>query len=301
MDHGSIDSRTGFAQVAFAHVLWGILPLYWSLLNHVPSIEVMMNRILWTGLFSAGYFLLKGKNPIRIALETFRTSRVWLLVASALFIALNWIVFLYTISLGHLLQASMAYFISPLLLVLFAMIFFKEKMGKLQAVALSLCLIGVVYTGVMGGEIPYFSLIIALTFAAYTICKKALRLDGIQALLMDGLIIMPVSLSFVTYLLVTGQSSYSLNDIPTTSLLILGGIVTIIPLVLYIRGNMSVSATTVGFLQFILPVMAFLLGIFVFDEPFKVHDAITFSCILAGVTLYLISLRKKTVLKELPV
>ncbi len=145
------DSRQGLVQVALAHVLWGILPLYWSMLNHIPSLEVMMNRMLWTAVFCALYFVLKSQNPFSIAVRTFRTSPVWLLIISALLIATNWVVFLYTVSIGEILQASMAYFISPILLVLFAMIFFKERMGKLQGLALTLCLIGVVYTAVLGG------------------------------------------------------------------------------------------------------------------------------------------------------
>jgi len=300
MGNKEIDSTKGLVQVTLAHVIWGMLPLYWSLLNHVSSFEVMMNRMLWTALFCALYFLVRGRNPLRIAQDIFRTRNVWLLFISAVLISVNWVAFLYTVASGHVLQASMAYFISPLLLVLFAFIFFRERMSLIQSAALLLCLSGVVYTTILSGVIPYFSLLIATTFAAYTICKKALHLDGIQALLMDGLIILPLSLSYILYLSVSGNGSYSLSDPKTTLLLVFSGIVTLIPLALYISGNMSVSAMSVGFLQYILPTMAFLLGVFVFREPFMAHDVITFSLIIAGVAIYLVSLRKKAAVQTNP-
>ncbi len=287
------DSAAGLIQVTLAHVIWGVLPLYWSLLNHVSSLEVMMNRMLWTVLFCASYFLMRGRNPFRIAREIFRTRNVLLLISSSLLISVNWFAFLYTVASGHVLQASMAYFISPLLLVLFAFIFFKERMSRVQSAALLLCLSGVAYTTILSGVVPYFSLLIAATFAAYTICKKALHLDGLQALLMDGLIILPLSLSYLLYLLLSGNSSFSLSDPLTNLLLVFSGIVTLVPLALYISGNMGVRAISVGFLQYILPIMAFLLGVFVFREPLFTHDIITFSLIITGVGIYLISLGRK--------
>ncbi len=294
------DSREGLIQVTLAHVLWGILPLYWSMLSHLPSLEVMMNRMMWTAIFCSGYFLLRRKNPIRIVKTVLKTRNTLLLITSALLLAVNWVAFLYTVATGHILQASMAYFISPLLLVLFALIFFREKMKRIQSIALFLCLTGVLFAAIIGGEIPYLSLLIALTFAAYTICKKALHLDGVQALLMDGVLMFPVSFGYNLYLILTGESSYLTSGIPVDFLLIFSGVVTLVPLAMYISGNMSVSATSVGFLQFILPIMAFLLGLFVFKEPFRASDGITFAFILGGVLLYLVSLKCKGGAERIP-
>ncbi len=275
------------ALIVTGYLIWGLLPMYWKLLSGVPSLEVLMHRILWSAVLSSSYFLLHRSNPLRVLREIFRSHSRVLLLTSAVILALNWLSYVYAITSGHLLQASMGYFIAPMLTVFFGLLFFRERMNRLQAGAVILSGAGVVFTTVQAGKVPFLSLFIALTFSLYTMCKKKIHLTGLTSLLADSLILLPAVALYLGMLDVQGTNSFTLTD-PLTSLLLAGsGIATLVPLTLYINGAIRIEAKSVGFLQFITPVMAFLLGVFVYREPLLVQDIITFSFILAGVGLYI--------------
>ena len=275
------------ALIVTGYLIWGLLPLYWKLLSAVPSLEVLMHRILWSAVLSTSYFLLRRINPLRVLREIFHLHNPILLLASAVVLALNWLSYVYAITSGHLLQASMGYFIAPMLTVFFGLLFFRERMNRLQAGAVILSGFGVVFTTFQAGEVPYLSLFIALTFSLYTMCKKKIHLDGLKSLLADSLILLPAVLVYLAVLDVRGASSFTLADPLTCALLIASGFATMIPLTLYINGAIRIEIKSVGFLQFITPVMAFLLGVFVYREPLLVTDIVTFSFILAGAGLYI--------------
>ncbi|MBN2859207.1 MAG: EamA family transporter RarD [Sphaerochaetaceae bacterium] len=275
------------ALIVTGYLIWGLLPLYWKLLSAVPSLEVLVHRILWSAVLSSSYFLLRGINPLKVLREIFRLHSPVLLLTSALILALNWLSYVYAITSGHLLQASMGYFIAPMLTVFFGLLFFRERMNRLQAGAVILSGLGVLFTTLQAGKVPYLSLFIALTFSLYTMCKKKIHLDGLKSLLADSLILLPAVLVYLAVLDVQGSSSFTLSDPLTGALLIASGFATMIPLTLYINGAIRFEMKSVGFLQFITPVMAFLLGVFVYRETLLVTDILTFSFILAGAGLYI--------------
>jgi chloramphenicol-sensitive protein RarD len=283
----------GMLLITAGYLIWGLLPLYWKFLSHVSSLEILLHRVLWSAVLCVVYVLLSKHNPFTFIKHTLIHHSIGLLILSSLLLSINWLTYIYAVTTNQLLQASMGYFISPLLIVLFGLILFKEKMSSLQIIALCICALAVLYATVRVGKIPFLSIAIGLTFSMYTMCKKIIKLDGIQSLLIDTVLLLPVVIVTLIFMAQKGSSSFTHVNIATDILLIGGGLATFIPLSLYISGSLIASTKSVGFLQFITPIMAFLLGVFIFNEPFKSGDIITFSLIFIGVILYLISLRKR--------
>lgn len=287
-----MNSSKGLLFITSGYLIWGLLPLYWKFLSHVSSLEILLHRVLWTALICMIYLVVSKRNPFSFIKETLKSRSIGLLILSALLLSINWLSYIYAVTTNHLLQASMGYFISPILIVLFGLILFKENMSTLQTIALIVCGVAVIYATVRVGKVPYLSIAIGLSFSLYTMCKKIIKLDGIQSLFIDTFLLLPIVLITMITMAIKGTSSFTQISIPTDMLLIGGGVATFVPLALYISGTLITSTKSVGFLQFITPIMAFLLGIFIFDEPFTSSDAITFSLILVGVILYLFSLKR---------
>ncbi len=282
------EAGRGVFLIVSGYLIWGFLPIYWKLLAAIPSLEVLMHRVLWSFVLCILYFLFQKRNPIHLIRTIFSSHHKVLLVASSVILGINWLSYVYTINSGHLLQASMGYFIAPLITVFLGLIFFKERMNRLQVAALIISGAGVLFTTIQAEEVPYLSLVIAFSFSSYTMCKKKISLDGISSLFADSLILLPAALIYLVYQGSEGRSS--LTQAGSAALLIGAGFATLIPLSLYISGAIRIPAKSVGFLQFITPVMAFFLGVFIYGEPLVTSDIITFACILAGAGLYVKSL-----------
>lgn len=281
----------GLLQVVSGYLIWGLLPIFWKTLTHVNSLEVILHRILWGAVCAALYFLIQKRNPLRILLTVWSTDRKYLLILSALTVTANWLSYVYAVNSGQILQASLGYYISPIMLVTLG-VFFKEPMTRLQKAALVLAVIGVLYSAVRVGTIPWLSLLIAGTFAGYAMIKKRMGFDGMKALLSDTVILFPVTLAIVLYLFATGQGMFLQPEAPRGSdlLLMLAGPATLLPLGLFIQGTISIPYKTIGFMQFITPTMTFLLGTIVYGERFNLDEFITFLFIIAGVLCYVLSL-----------
>ncbi|MGM0432101.1 MAG: EamA family transporter RarD [Spirochaetota bacterium] len=283
-------SGHGIAQVTSGYLIWGSLPIFWKTLSHVSSFEVLLHRILWAAVWASVYFLLKGNNPLYILKQAWSQSSLPLLILSALVVAVNWLAYIYAVTSGHILQASLGYYICPIVIVVLSVLLFKEKMNRLQKLALVFCIVGVGYSAIQVGTIPWLSLLIAGTFALYATSKKLLKLDGMTALLSDAVLLSPIVLIIVVVTAVRGQSAFLFTGIGTDVLLVLSGIATLAPLVLFIQGTMKIPYKTVGFLQFITPTMTFVLGVAVYGERFTLYEGITFLLILLGVGSYVVSL-----------
>jgi chloramphenicol-sensitive protein RarD len=281
----------GLLQVVSGYLIWGLLPIFWKTLAHVHSLEVILHRILWGAVCASLYFLIQKRNPLRILRTVWSTDRKYLLILSALTVTANWLSYVYAVTSGQILQASLGYYISPIMLVTLG-VFFKEPMTKLQKAALVLAVIGVLYSAVRVGTIPWLSLLIAGTFAGYAMIKKRMGFDGMKALLSDTVILFPITLAIVLYLFVTGQGMFLQPEAPRGSdlLLILAGPATLLPLGLFIQGTISIPYKRIGFMQFITPTMTFLLGTIVYGERFNFDEFVTFLFILAGVLCYVLSL-----------
>ncbi len=268
-----------------AYVLWGFLPVYWKLLQEFPAGVILANRIIWSCFFVGG--LLWYKNELKTALALFSDRKsIFLVTFSSLIISLNWFTYIWAVNSGFVIQASMGYYINPLMVVLMGTLIFKEKMDKPEKIALFLAFIGVMVITLEYGRIPWVSLILATTFSIYGLCKRVVQVGSFVALAIETLMIMPFALIYLSYMQQSGE--LVLGDISVTSwgLLMGAGVVTATPLLWFAIAAKSIPFSVLGFIQYLSPTISLLLGVFLFKEPFGVYHMISFSFIWAGLLLF---------------
>jgi len=268
-----------------AFLLWGFLPIYWKALKHVPSIEVLAHRILWAGVFVV--LLLAFWRRLGVLRGAFRDLRsLWLCLLSASIISINWLIYIWAVANGFVLETSLGYFINPLLSVLLGMVFLGERFRRLQKLALLLAALGVLYLTISFGKPPWIALGLATSFGFYGLLRKIAKWDSLIGLALETLIIMPVVLAVLVVLEVRGEAHFLHGEIATSLLLIGGGVVTAVPLLLFAHGARRLRLSTIGLLQYLAPTCQFLLAVFVFGERFTRVHLVSFSCIWLALILY---------------
>ncbi|MFY0742952.1 EamA family transporter RarD [Solibacillus silvestris] len=283
------EQKKGVFLAIGAYLMWGIIPLYWKQLQHVGSVEILVGRVIWSFVFTVLFVLLIRQYKqmiVDIKMLWKNKKQFILLFVASVFVSLNWGIFIWAVNNGHLLQTSLGYYINPLISVLFGMIFFKEKISRATAVAVTIAAIGVGYQAVLGGTIPWVSLALALTFAFYGVIKKQIPLDATRGLAIETLFVLPIAVSIYIYLMNTSEIAFMHVDWKTNLLLMGGGIVTALPLVLFAKSAQKIPLYLMGFIQFLAPTISLMLGIFLYKEPFTLTEFITFLCIWLAVFIF---------------
>ncbi|WP_238457504.1 EamA family transporter RarD [Alkalihalobacterium alkalinitrilicum] len=256
-----------------AYLLWGILPLYWKLLDAVPAQEVLAHRIVWCLVFMFIILFALGKfksfiEEVRGILSQ-RKQLINILFASFL-ISINWFLFIWAVNNDHVIEVSLGYYINPIVNVILGVLVLKEKLSFWQAVAVLLAFVGVLHMTFQFGSIPWTALTLAVSFALYGLCKKVVKVGAMTGLTLETLFITPFALIFLVYISRANTSSFTL-DSPILMLLFIGaGIATAIPLLLFASAARRISLSLIGFLQYIGPTIMLFLGIMLFQEPFTV-------------------------------
>jgi len=254
------DSNRGVLLGAGAFLFWGFAALYWPLLSASEPSEVLAHRMVWA-LLAMGVILLVTRRGWGWVIPVLRDPRRLLPVAiAAVVISLNWWGFIYSVSINETLQASLAYFINPLMSVLLGMVFFSERLRSLQWVAVALGTVAVVVMTVAYGATPWLSLLMAASFATYGAVKKYVDLDGTQSLTVETLVMFLPALGFVVYLEASGAGTTFSVSVGHTALLVGGGFVTALPLLLFGMATRLIPLSVVGMLQYIAPTLIFLIG-----------------------------------------
>lgn len=286
---GQNDTKNGVLLVGLCYVFWGFFPLYWKLLDNVTSFEVLMNRVIWSFGFTLLFILIikKGKQ-LREDIKTLWKDKRQLirLAAASLVISLNWFIYIWAVNNDHVLQTSLGYYMNPLISVMFGVIFFKEKLDKVTVLAFIIALVGVGTLTLYYGEIPVVSLLLAFSFATYSVLKKKVTLEATRGLAIETFLMLPVAL--IAYAIFASKHEVYLfnSDSKTTILLLISGIVTAIPLVLFAKGATKIPLYLVGFIQYLSPTIVLFLGIFLYHEPFTKIELFAFSCIWVAVFLF---------------
>lgn len=273
----SYDKQTklGVFYAVFAFVFWGIVPVYFKLLQQVPSFEVLMHRVIWSVVFL--FFILWKKNEFKKLFIIFKNKKLcFYLFVSSVVIAINWLTFIWAIQNNQILQTSLGYYINPLVTILFGFIFLKEVPTKAQSVAIFLAFLAVVYQIYSLGYFPMVSILLAVTFPIYGLLKKKINQNSLIGLFIETLFLMPIALIYLGFLHVSEQNHFNTS---TALLLMLAGIVTIIPLLAFNSATTRLKLSTVGYIQYIGPSVSLLLAIFVYDESISYEKIITFSLI----------------------
>ncbi|PXX95299.1 EamA family transporter RarD [Halomonas sp. LBP4] len=278
------ETGKGVAFGLTAYVLWGCFPLFFALFEGVPAFEVLIHRVIWSCVFLVGLVTLLGRwSPIRQALR--KPHRLGRVLGGALLIALNWGLYIYAVETRQVFQASLGYFMTPLVNVALGMLVLREVMHRLQAVAVGLAALAIVIQLVLLGELPWISLALALSFGTYGLLRKQVPLDGLSGLFVETLLLLPLGLLALTWLDRTGLSHF-LGATDVTLLLVASGVVTALPLLAFAGAARRLRLATLGFLMYLNPSIQFFIALLVFREPLSPVQLGTFLLIWVGLALY---------------
>ncbi|MFA6113307.1 MAG: EamA family transporter RarD [Sphingomonas sp.] len=274
---------TGAILGVAAYVLWGVLPLYLKLLQHVPAGQVVAHRILWSVLMLVVVVVLFGRVRTILAAVTKRT--LLMLTASAFLIAVNWLVYIWAVQNAHVLDASLGYFINPLVNVALGVAVLGERVRRIQWVAIALAAAGVLVMALSNGSSIWISLVLALSFGTYGLIRKVVAIDALGGLLIETILLAPFALGLLLVAHGGGEGAFG-REMATDLLLVVAGAVTAAPLLLFAGAARRMPYAALGLLQYIAPTLQFLIAIFVFGEHLRPHDLAAFALIWVGLAVY---------------
>ncbi len=288
MDIQKRENSIGTWYAIAAYVAWGILPLYWKALKHVPAGEILAYRIIWSFIFLCLFNTVRKRWPEVKKAYSRRANRLSSLL-SALIIGSVWFIYIWAMITDHVVEASMGYYINPLISVVLGMIFLKERLTFWQNFAFVLAVLGVAYLTIQYGRFPWIALSLAIGFGLYGLLRKTSRVGSIAGLTAETAILSPLALLFILYLLFQKTTSVVGASITTHLLLLGAGIVTAVPLVWFAKGARRIPLSMIGFFQYLAPTISLLLGIFVFKEPFTTAHLVSFGLIWAALIIFTLS------------
>jgi len=268
-----------------AYILWGLLPVFWKLLQTVPSIEILFHRMVWSLVFLV--IIITVRNQWKNILPISYDRKVLLsFVGSAILLSGNWFTYIYAVNSAHIVEASLGYFINPLLSVLLGVFLLKERPSRMQWIAIGIAGIGVAYLTYYYGQLPWISLVLAITFALYGLLRKISSLGSINGLFMEMVILFLPAMGILLYFNANGTGHFGHAGIQINVLLGLTGVATAIPLLLFAYGAQRVELSTVGVMQYLAPTLQFLVGIFIYNEQFDLPRLIGFSIVWIALIIY---------------
>lgn len=266
-------------------LIWGLSPIYWKMLSEVPIFEVVIHRVVWSFIFLLLLIFIQGRwKELIAAMKNWRTLLI--LVFTALTVSCNWLVYIWAINNDHVLQASLGYYINPLVNVLLGLVFLKEKLRRLQTVAVVLAGIGVLYLTVYYGEFPWVSLVLAFSFGFYGLIRKVVPVSSLTGLAIETLLLTIPAVVYLYLLDRSGKGVFLHTGFWTDFFLVGSFLVTAVPLLLFTLSARRLTLSTVGFMQYLAPTCMMLLGVFLYHEPFSSSQAVTFVLIWLALLVY---------------
>jgi len=284
------EARRGLWIAVASFVLWGVMPLYWHALKAVPSLQIVMHRIVWSTVFVAGYLTWQRRDWLRAALAKPRVA--WMLALSGVLIAFNWGLYIWAVNAGHVVESSLGYFINPLVSVLFGVLFLRERLTRVQWVSVALATLGVLWLTVQYGRPPWIALGLALSFALYGLIRKIAAIDAIAGLGIESVYLFAPALATLLRSEAHGHGGF----LPTHGaagwgpaldlMLVFGGALTALPLIGFAYAVRRAPLSVVGLLQYISPTLQFLIGVLLLGEAFDRDRAVGFVFIWIALALF---------------
>lgn len=280
-DNDGLVKGLGYALSAF--LLWGLAPVYFKLVASVSAFEVLAHRVVWSVVILAVVVQFQGGWQALRALDRNTLKQLFF---SSIFVSLNWLVFIWAVGQGRVLETSLGYFINPLITVLFGVVFLNETLRKWQVLAICLAFLGVSNQVVQLGYLPWVALALALSFASYGLMRKSIDIQPVQGLFVETVLLLPAALFYLAWLgyqdeLVFGSLSLSMDGI-----LIASGFMTTIPLLFFAAGARRLSLTVIGIVQYITPSITFFLAVFLYSESFSLAQLVSFVLIWLGLLVF---------------
>lgn len=281
----SASARSGFAAAVAAFLIWGLFPLYLKPLSGVPATQIMAHRIVWCCLLVFAWLAVRGElGAVRRALAEPSSRRR--LTASAALISVNWLIYVWAVTNEHTVDASLGYFINPLLNVVLGVFVLNERLNRAQWFAVMLAAVGVVYLTVVLGRPPWIALSLAASFGLYGLIRKVVSVEAVPGLATETLLLAPFATAFLLWSASQGSGALGHSSAGVTALLLGSGLVTALPLALFAYGARRIPLSTLGLLQYVGPTLQFLIGVLVFHEPFPRARAVGFVLIWAALAVY---------------
>ncbi|MCC5801694.1 MULTISPECIES: EamA family transporter RarD [Rossellomorea] len=281
--------QAGILYTAFSYLLWGILPIYWKWVNHVSADEILANRIFWSFWFMLLFlFVSKRWKEFTNYLKTSLTKKkqLFALLLASLLISTNWFIYIWAVNTNQMVEASLGYYINPLVSVLLGVFILKESLSKAQVISFGLAAIGVLILTLSYGEFPWIAIGLAFSFGLYGLAKKLIQVESSIGLTLETMTIAPISLIYLGYMWQEGTLSLFHVSVGTDLLLMGAGAATAIPLLFFSKGAQQIPLYMVGFLQYIAPTITLILGIFMYHEEFSVTHLVSFMFIWLALTVF---------------
>ncbi len=276
--------KSGLIYALLSYSCWGIFPLYWKLLLHVPPQQILAHRIIWSMLF---LFIILAWRRDRLFIQYLSSPRILgVLLLTAALIGGNWFVYIYAVNNNHIVDASLGYYINPIVNILLGVLFLKERLSRIQIIAVTFAFAGVAYLSYHYGRLPVISLFLAFSFGFYGLLRKKINLQSMPGLVVETLLLSPVALWYLWHMNAAGTGSFGHYSTLADILLILGGPVTALPLFWFGVAATRIPLSTLGFIQYLSPTIQLLIGIFVFSEAFDTAYIVSFGLVWTGLGIY---------------
>ncbi|MGL5360443.1 MAG: EamA family transporter RarD [Shewanella sp.] len=284
--------RKGILLAVSAYCMWGFAPLYFKLLHQVSATEILIHRIIWSFVFMVIIMqFIGGFGRLRLLFK--QPKQLLVLTLTSLLIAGNWLLFIWAVNNDHMLDASLGYFINPLLNVMLGMLFLGERLRKLQWFAVALASIGVLVQLFSFGSIPIVSLALASTFGFYALLRKKVNVDAKAGLLVETAILLPVALIYLIATLDNASANMLTNTWQLNAMLLAAGVITTIPLLCFAGAATRIPLSMLGFFQYIGPSIMFILAVSLFNEPFDAEKCVTFGFIWSALLVFTLDMAYK--------
>lgn len=268
-----------------AYVLWGFFPIYWKFLHGVPALQVIGHRISWSFIFLMFYVVLAGHwHEFRSV--AFNKKTVGIYSIAAVLLSFNWLIYVWGVNAGFIVETSLGYFINPLLSVLLGVLFLRERLRPLQWIPVGLAAIGVGYLTFVYGRLPWIALSLAFTFGFYGFVKKLSPLGSLYGLTLETGIVFPIAMIYLAVVGINGTGSFLHEGVFVDVLLIGAGLVTTVPLLMFASAAKQIPLTIVGLLQYIAPTLQFLIGVFLYKESFDQAHFLGFAIVWAALIIF---------------
>lgn len=278
-------SKKSLIAASSAMVLWGLLPVYWKQMSNVPAYEILSHRILWS-LLASSLLLISGDRWAMAKKALMHRKNLYMLMASGTVIGFNWLLYIWAVNSGYVIQCSLGYYINPLINVLLGFLVFKDSLRPVQWLAICLAGAGVIYQIVLYGSFPWISLGLACSFALYGLIRKLSPVESLPGLFVETAFLSVPAGIFLLWTGLSGSGAFPTAGVRTSLLLMGTGIITSVPLLWFVYGAKNISLITIGILQFIAPTLQFGLGYWVYREPFTYAQMVTFGAIWAALAIY---------------
>ncbi|AME10104.1 MULTISPECIES: EamA family transporter RarD [Gemella] len=283
------NTKKSLIAILICYLSWGVFPVYFKLLKNIDAYEVLSHRIIWSFVFML-FIVLISKNKKRIFKEILKLwkdkKKFILLVIAAILITINWLTYIIAVNTNHVLEASFGYYLNPIVTIILAVIFLKEHLSRTQIIACICVGISLLYLFISLGSLPWISIMLALTFGLYSLCKKKIVISPKASLLVETVIVFPIALIYISYLTINNNLTFYTDGTMTIIWILLSGAITAVPLMLFAKGANHIPLYLLGILQYIPPSMQFLIGIFVYGEALSIEKLISFIIIWIAVIVF---------------